>query len=228
VVKLGRSTRQDNFLKDKWTAFFRQLLCSKAIKLGYDFSNDLRVLLATFPFLTELIGKEQNVICLFKTLSRVKDHSLGYKVFGGKAPDLNLKAVAKHFIDVDLNKGLRMYNWELRPISINLQNYAAVDAFCLLSCYDAIIHQMRRPGVGLDFLLTKVNLVYRPPNFLSKGAKRKMKQQRERNRREEAVGAMAASDDDDDGEPKSNSTNGRHNSRNDSQGGGYGKKSGWW
>lgn len=39
--------------------------------------------MATFPYLTELIGKEQNVICLFKTLTRVKNHSLGYKVFGG-------------------------------------------------------------------------------------------------------------------------------------------------
>jgi len=226
VVKLGRN-RHDKHLKEKWIAFFRQLFCSKATKLGYDFSNDLRVLMATFPYLTELIGKEQNVICLFKTLTRVKNHSLGYKVFGGRAPDLNLKAVAKHFIDVDMSKGLRTHNWEIRPISSNLQNYAAVDAFCLLSCYDAIIHRMKRPGVGLDFLLTEVNIVYRPPNFLGKGAKKRRKrQQRERNR-EEAVGAIAASDDDDDVELKSNSTNGRHNSRSDSRGNGSGKKWGW-
>lgn len=35
------------------------------------------------------------------------------------APDLNLKAVAKHFIDVDMSKGLRTHNWEIRPISSN-------------------------------------------------------------------------------------------------------------
>lgn len=48
VVKLGRN-RHDKHLKEKWIAFFRQLFCSKATKLGYDFSNDLRVRILSVP-----------------------------------------------------------------------------------------------------------------------------------------------------------------------------------
>jgi len=184
VKKLGSGSR-------KWIPFFRQLLCSETIKLGYDLGNDLRVLLATFPFLNELIGRERNLICLFKTLGRVKRHTLGDRVFGGDAPELNLKAVAKHFTDIDLDKGKRLFDWELRPLSENRRNYAAMDAFCLIPCYEAISHRLE--DVGLQFLLTEVKFVYRPPGYESKKA-HKRRIRREYQARE-VVGAVAASDD---------------------------------
>jgi len=51
VMTLGRSQRH----KDKWIPFFRQLFCTDAIKLGYDFSNDLRVGLGALAVSLDLV-----------------------------------------------------------------------------------------------------------------------------------------------------------------------------
>uniref|UniRef100_A0A915EA72 3'-5' exonuclease domain-containing protein n=1 Tax=Ditylenchus dipsaci TaxID=166011 RepID=A0A915EA72_9BILA len=63
-----------NLSEEQWLCFFEALFCTEQPrKIGFDFRNDLNVLKNTFPFLSKIASKVQNLICLYRLLIHVSE-----------------------------------------------------------------------------------------------------------------------------------------------------------
>ncbi|VDK67117.1 unnamed protein product [Litomosoides sigmodontis] len=150
-------TLENELTEKQWTQFFKLLFSeSNAIKLGFDFLNDLRVLQASFPYLQPL-EEMRNVICLLKLVKSLLNSNPAFLDFGypTSSPLSNetenlLDSVSDeimHFRLTDLcqkvlgealDKTEQIGNWAMRPLRREQMKYAAMDAYCLLDLYDKL------------------------------------------------------------------------------------------
>jgi len=128
--------------EDQWVEFFEALFCTEHTrKIGYDFQNDLRVLVSSFPCMVPLVPRIKHLICLYKLLSRAMEiPDACSTIFNGAKVDfsLNLPDVANFFAKIEIDKHERIGNWAHRPLRQEQKKYAALDAFCLVKCFDII------------------------------------------------------------------------------------------
>ncbi|EFO26611.2 hypothetical protein LOAG_01867 [Loa loa] len=150
-------TLEDVLTKEQWTQFFKALFSdSPAIKLGFDFLNDLRVLHASFPYLQPL-EEMKNVICVLKLVKNLLTSNPAFLDFGHSA-NLSLSSRNENLLDAvsdetvhfrltdlcqmvlgeALDKTEQIGNWAMRPLRREQMKYAAMDGYCLLDLYDKL------------------------------------------------------------------------------------------
>ncbi|KAJ7540558.1 hypothetical protein O6H91_10G021400 [Diphasiastrum complanatum] len=126
-----------------FNAALRNLLrCSKILKLGFKFQQDLLYLADSFPGSDSEacfhkaepyvdVGKLYRHIVGSKFLHKHR----GKKIFG---ESISLATVCEAVLGASLCKDMQCSNWEQRPLTTEQITYAAADAYCLLAIYDAL------------------------------------------------------------------------------------------
>ncbi|VDN06570.1 unnamed protein product [Thelazia callipaeda] len=143
----------------EWAKFFRVLFCdSKAIKIGFDFVNDMRALRTSFPYLQPL--KEMKNLQVFMSEHRFQllaaeprfldsihavrssesdvKSSMFYTSFCDEKRHFRLSDLCNEILGTPLNKKEQLGNWAMRPLRRDQMLYAAMDGYCLLRLYDKI------------------------------------------------------------------------------------------
>uniref|UniRef100_A0A0A9DY52 3'-5' exonuclease domain-containing protein n=1 Tax=Arundo donax TaxID=35708 RepID=A0A0A9DY52_ARUDO len=112
---------------------FRRIMCSSNIlKLGYDVQCDLHQLAQSYGELE-----------CFQSYEMLLDIQ---KLFDGATGGLS--GLSKKILGAGLNKARRNSNWELRPLSQNQKEYAALDAVVLVHIFHE--HMGRQPQFGVS------------------------------------------------------------------------------
>ncbi|ORY49989.1 hypothetical protein BCR33DRAFT_781501 [Rhizoclosmatium globosum] len=104
------------------------------LKLGFGFSEDASRLKLRYPSLNTNI---KNMMDLSVVTSRQKAQSL----FGSKKR-IALNDLVKQYLEVTMEKRIRLSNWEMRPLTQRQLVYAANDTLALLDVYS----KMRKAG----------------------------------------------------------------------------------
>ncbi|CAG9540593.1 unnamed protein product [Cercopithifilaria johnstoni] len=150
-------TLENMLTEEQWTRFFKALFSdSNAIKLGFDFLNDLRVLHASFPYLQPL-EEMKNVICMLKLVKSLLTSNPAFLDFGystdlplsneienlldpisDKTVHFRLTDLCQKVLGEALDKTEQIGNWAMRPLRREQMKYAAMDAYCLLNLYDKL------------------------------------------------------------------------------------------
>uniref|UniRef100_A0A915DX15 3'-5' exonuclease domain-containing protein n=1 Tax=Ditylenchus dipsaci TaxID=166011 RepID=A0A915DX15_9BILA len=137
---------ENRLSNEQWVQFFKMLLCSEhSTKIGYDFSNDLRVLKSSFPFLSQLLPETKHILCLYKLLSAsLVEPNICRALFGSENFSINLSLyeVAKLLLDIELDKSERVGNWIQRPLRLEQKRYASLDAYALIGCFKIIARRL--------------------------------------------------------------------------------------
>uniref|UniRef100_A0A0R3RS08 3'-5' exonuclease domain-containing protein n=1 Tax=Elaeophora elaphi TaxID=1147741 RepID=A0A0R3RS08_9BILA len=150
-------TLENILTEEHWKRFFRALFSdSNAIKLGFDFLNDLKMLHTSFPYLQPL-EEMKNVICMLKLVKNLLSSNPAFLDLG-HSTSLALSNETKnlsdpvsdetmHFRLTDLcqkvlgqalDKTEQIGNWAMRPLRREQIKYAAMDGYCLLNLYDKL------------------------------------------------------------------------------------------
>ncbi|KAM3718935.1 Exonuclease mut-7 [Dirofilaria immitis] len=152
-------TLENVLTEEQWTRFFKALFSdSTAIKLGFDFRNDLKVLHASFPYLQPL-KEMKNVICILKLVKSLltsnptfldSDHStspppppnetenLSDTLSSDETMRFRLTDLCQKVLGQALDKREQIGNWAMRPLRREQMKYAAMDGYCLLNLYDKL------------------------------------------------------------------------------------------
>lgn len=105
----------------QWQAFFHSLLCTEAVKVGFDFQNDLRILHATFPGIIDGLAPGVRNFCdIYRMLLAVRGSPAASRcVFGpaGRPRTPGLGSVVRHFFGLEMDKSTRLTDWERRPLT---------------------------------------------------------------------------------------------------------------
>ncbi|TVU18952.1 hypothetical protein EJB05_35075 [Eragrostis curvula] len=131
---------------------FRRIMCSNNIlKLGYDVQCDLHQLSQSYGELE-----------CFQSYEMLLDIQ---KLFKGATGGLS--GLSKKILGAGLNKARRNSNWELRPLSQNQKEYAALDAVVLVHIFHEHIGRQPQFGVGCkaewkSHIVSRVNSMRRP------------------------------------------------------------------
>uniref|UniRef100_A0AC34R030 3'-5' exonuclease domain-containing protein n=1 Tax=Panagrolaimus sp. JU765 TaxID=591449 RepID=A0AC34R030_9BILA len=121
-----------------WQSFFILFLSKEIRRVGFDVSNDLKFLQASFPHLKkDFVNDQPEFIDLKKLTTMIIDNNeLKSKVFRAGIPStLSLENVVKALLGCQMAKGEQTKNWEKRPLRDEQLVYAARDASMTLTCY---------------------------------------------------------------------------------------------
>uniref|UniRef100_A0AAF5RXC1 3'-5' exonuclease domain-containing protein n=1 Tax=Wuchereria bancrofti TaxID=6293 RepID=A0AAF5RXC1_WUCBA len=150
-------TLENVLTEEQWTRFFKALFSySTAIKLGFDFLNDLKVLRASFPYLQPL-EEMKNVICILKLVKSLLASNPAFLDFS-HSTNLPLSTETENLLDIvsdetvhfrltdlcqkvlgqALDKTEQIGNWAMRPLRREQMKYAAMDGYCLLNLYNKL------------------------------------------------------------------------------------------
>ncbi|VDP15698.1 unnamed protein product [Onchocerca flexuosa] len=154
--------------EEQWLRFFKALFSdSTAIKLGFDFLNDLRVLYASFPYLQPL-NEMKNMVCILKLVKSVcysffnishlltsnpsfldlscstspslssETENLSNAISSDETVHFRLTDLCQKVLGEFLDKTEQIGNWAMRPLRREQMKYAAMDGYCLLNLYDKL------------------------------------------------------------------------------------------
>ncbi|VIO93877.1 Uncharacterized protein BM_BM10432 [Brugia malayi] len=150
-------TLENVLTEEQWTRFFKALFCdSTAIKLGFDFLNDLKVLRASYPYLQPL-EEMKNVVCILKLVKSLLASNPAFLDFSDSI-NLPLSSETENLLDIvsdetvhfrltdlcrkvlgqALDKTEQIGNWAMRPLRREQMKYAAMDGYCLLNLYNKL------------------------------------------------------------------------------------------
>ncbi|OZC06221.1 3'-5' exonuclease, partial [Onchocerca flexuosa] len=144
--------------EEQWLRFFKALFSdSTAIKLGFDFLNDLRVLYASFPYLQPL-NEMKNMVCILKLVKSLltsnpsfldlscstspslssETENLSNAISSDETVHFRLTDLCQKVLGEFLDKTEQIGNWAMRPLRREQMKYAAMDGYCLLNLYDKL------------------------------------------------------------------------------------------
>ncbi|VDO28245.1 unnamed protein product [Brugia timori] len=141
-------TLENVLTEEQWTRFFKALFCdSTAIKLGFDFLNDLKVLRASYPYLQPL-EEMKNVLLASNPafldfsdsinlpLSSETENLLD--IVSDETVHFRLTDLCRKVLGQALDKTEQIGNWAMRPLRREQMKYAAMDGYCLLNLYNKL------------------------------------------------------------------------------------------
>ncbi|KAI6171112.1 3'-5' exonuclease domain-containing protein [Aphelenchoides fujianensis] len=117
---------------EEYLEFFRLLFHPDKWIFGFDFDNDLKNLVHSFPELsTQILPNLENLVCLRKTAQAMcADPEAKNVLFGeGRCERQKLAYLAEKVAGLRLNKDEQESAWSHRPLRIKQAQYAAQDSF---------------------------------------------------------------------------------------------------
>lgn len=121
-----------------WLGFFGAFFRPRMKRIGFDINNDIRFLQATFPQLREYLAEHKPAFHDIKRLAEAVTSNLKVKevVFGNNCPDtVSLGNLIMSLLNIRIEKGERVSNWEVRPLKESQMIYAANDAYYSMKCF---------------------------------------------------------------------------------------------
>ncbi|XP_056648131.1 exonuclease mut-7 homolog [Diorhabda sublineata] len=107
------------------------------LKVGFSFTGDIHMIRNALPYLsfsTKQLGVF-DLCSLWKHLEKFPEVKLPFEVQKGGP---SLSTLVQHCLGLPLDKSEQFSNWEKRPLRESQIMYAALDAYCLIQCYDVI------------------------------------------------------------------------------------------
>ncbi|KAK6737726.1 hypothetical protein RB195_020059 [Necator americanus] len=156
-----------------WHDFLWTLLCSKARKIGFDLTNDLRALFAGISTtnVRTLADNLCNVVCLKRLVENLLDadrHFMDVR-YGhfvdepevstddnlqeGGPMHFKLSDLSDRLLNIKLDKSEQCSNWSIRPLRASQKRYAAMDAYIVIELYGKLREIAELRGVDFENLV---------------------------------------------------------------------------
>uniref|UniRef100_A0A914VFU7 3'-5' exonuclease domain-containing protein n=1 Tax=Plectus sambesii TaxID=2011161 RepID=A0A914VFU7_9BILA len=175
-------TLENQLDNQDWIDSFHQLLCNnRAIKIGFEFLSDLRILNATLPFCRDVMSKTTNVVCLAKLIhnlcqanasfyyalhmSKTSEETVANNPADiGELPPLGfgLSDLCAFLLGQPLDKSWQLSHWTKRPLRAEQMDYAALDAYCLIEIFDELKKKAKELSIDWEDIVVRstINLSF--------------------------------------------------------------------